>query len=94
MILKDLIQVLLCNKKFDLVEQSTDTRLDTVTVEELEYLPASLLKRNVVLIDVDDAIIKLGDDFTESPTIRKIQPIELNLDDNGNIIEEKDNAVD
>ena len=94
MILKDLIQVLLCSKKFDLVEQSTDTRLDTVTVEELEYLPASLLKRNVVLIDVDDAIIRLGDDFTESPTIRKIQPIELNLDDNGNVIEEKDNVVD
>lgn len=94
MILKDLIQVLLCSKKFDLVEQSTDTRLDTAAVEELEYLPASLLKRNVVLIDVDDAIIKLGDDFTESPTIRKIQPIELNLDDNGNVIEEKDNVVD
>lgn len=94
MILKDLIQVLLCSKKFDLVEQSTGTRLDTVTVEELEYLPASLLKRNVVLIDVDDAIIKLGDDFTESPTIRKIQPIELNLDDDGNVIEEKDNVVD
>lgn len=92
MILKDLIQVLLCDKRFDLVEQSTDAILDTVTVEELEYLPASLLKRNVVLIDVDDAVMKLGDDFTESPTIRKIQPIELNLDDDENVIEKKDNV--
>ena len=93
MILKDLIQVLLCDKRFDLVEQSTDAILDTVTVEELEYLPASLLKRNVVLIDVDDAVMKLGDDFTESPTIRKIQPIELNLDDDDeNVIEKKDNV--
>ena len=61
---------------------------------------AGILAEGTVLIDVDDAIIRLGDDFTESPTIRKIQPIELNLDDNGNftlepyqINNDSDNAV-
>lgn len=76
--LKDLEKILRGSIKFKLqarVNENIET-LDEVLIYEIKYLPANLLKREVLQIDLDENIIFLDKINDDDATIKKYVEID------------------
>ena len=66
MTLKEIETILRGSTKFELQSKDKDGNvviLDNAFIYELKYLPASLLRRNVLRLDLDECIIFLDRDY-------------------------------
>lgn len=72
MTLKELSKVLRGVNKFKLqarVNSNIET-LDEVLIYEIQYLPASLLRRNILEIDLEENIIFLDKDYNQEEAVK------------------------
>ena len=77
--LKDLEKILRGSIKFKLqarVNENTET-LDEVLISAIKYLPANLLKREVLQIDLDENIIFLDKISDDDTAVKKYVEIDI-----------------
>lgn len=97
--LKELSQILQGSQKFTL--QSRDdtnniVNLDEVFIYEIQYLPASLLRREVLRIELDESIIFLDRNRNEEEGVKKyveIDAVEDYRENSINIMYEDGNLI-